>query len=283
MVKLFYNGYFQGVKDYGDITYTQDNTPAIKNMKNLSDFMGCNKAIIRKIPEILRENQQYLLIGGDHSIGFGSIAGHMNHDPNLAVIWVDAHADLNLNVTSPSGNTHGMPVSLFLQELRKHWKDFDFSQFAPHCLPCKQLVYIGLRDIDPYETYLMNKLGIKQFAMDSIDKLGINRVMEQALDHIDPKRNIHVSFDIDALDVAVAPSTGTAVAGGLTLREGLYIMDTIRDTDRLQGVDMVEVNPHIGNEADVQATVSAALNVIKVAFGHKRGGCHAKIDESLLA
>lgn len=269
------------MKDYGDISYTQDKTPAIKNMKNLSDFMGCNKAIIEKVPEILKENDQYLLIGGDHSIGFGSIAGHMNHDPNLAVIWVDAHADLNLNITSPSGNTHGMPVSLFLEDLRKHWKDIDFSTFAPHVLPSSQLVYIGLRDIDPYETYLMQKLGIKHFAMDTVDKLGINKVLEQTLDYIDPKRNIHVSFDIDALDKSIAPSTGTAVSGGLTLREGMYIMDTIRDTSRLQGVDLVEVNPHIGNEADVQATVSAALDLIKVTFGHKRSGCTAKVDTSL--
>lgn len=250
-------------------------------MKNVSDFIGCNKAIIEKVPEILKENDQYLLIGGDHSIGFGSISGHMNYDPNLAVIWVDAHADLNLNITSPTGNTHGMPVSLFLEDLRKHWRGIDISKFAPHCLPSRQLVYIGLRDIDSYEKYLMQKLGIKHFAMDNVDKLGINRVLEETLDYIDPKRNIHVSFDIDALDKAIAPSTGTAVSGGLTLREGMHIMDTIRETDRLRGVDLVEVNPHIGNEADVQATVSAALNLIKVTFGYKRGGCSAKVDTSL--
>ncbi|XP_075157136.1 arginase [Haematobia irritans] len=274
------------ISDYGNLDYKlidDSQTPAqYKNMKNYGSFMNCNRALIEKIPQILQEQDQFLCLGGDHAIGFGSVAGHLVHSPNLSLVWVDAHADINLHSTSASGNIHGMPVSFLLQELRDFWKHAHLDDIAPKCLRADQLVYIGLRDIDPYEAYILNKLGIRAFAMDSVDKYGISKIMEMTLDALDVNNKIHISFDIDALDTTIAPSTGTAVNGGLSLREGLYIVEALSKTKRVQGVDLVEVNPSLGSQNDVNITLSAAMEILKIVCGgYRRGGSYDNIDETI--
>ncbi|XP_073832636.1 arginase [Musca autumnalis] len=275
------------ITDYGNLSYQvidDEKTPThYKNMKNYNTFMSCNKTLITKIPEILKEQNQFLVVGGDHAIGFGSVAGHLMHSPNLSLVWVDAHADINLHSTSSSGNIHGMPVSFLLEELRDFWKHAHLDDISPNCLRADQLVYIGLRDIDPYEAYILNKLGIRAYAMDSIDRYGISKIMEMTLDALDVKNKIHISFDIDALDSRIAPSTGTAVYGGLSLREGIYIVETLSETKRVQGFDLVEVNPSLGTPADVNATLSVSMEILKTACGgYRRRGTYYDIDENLL-
>uniref|UniRef100_A0A1I8PF77 Arginase n=1 Tax=Stomoxys calcitrans TaxID=35570 RepID=A0A1I8PF77_STOCA len=275
------------ISDYGNLDFQHVDdaqTPAqYRNMKNYGSFMSCNTALIHKIPQILKEQDQFLCLGGDHAIGFGSVAGHLRHTPNLSLVWVDAHADINLHSTSGSGNIHGMPVSLLLQELRDFWKHAHLDELAPNCLRADQLVFIGLRDVDPYEAYILKKLGIRAYAMDSVDKYGIAKIMEMTLDALDKNNKIHISFDIDALDSRIAPSTGTAVNGGLTLREGIYIVETLSETKRVEGVDMVEVNPSLGSQTDVEITLSAVLDILKSACGgHRRSGNHDHVDGSLL-
>lgn len=102
------------------------------------------------------------------------------------------------------------------------------------------------------------------------------------LDALDTNNKIHVSFDIDALDSGVAPSTGTAVNGGLTLREGISIMEALRDTKRVQGIDLVEVNPRIGTYSDIDQTLRVALELLKSAYGYKRCGSFKNIDKNFL-
>ncbi|XP_005180026.2 arginase-1 [Musca domestica] len=275
------------ITDYGNLSYEliddQNTPPHYKNMKNYNTFMSCNKSLIAKIPEILKQQDQFLCLGGDHAIGFGSVAGHLMHSPNLSLVWVDAHADINLHSTSNSGNIHGMPVSFLLEELRDFWKHAHLDDISPNCLRADQLVYIGLRDIDPYEAYILNKLGIRAYAMDSIDKFGISKIMEMTLDALDVKNKIHISFDIDALDSRIAPSTGTAVYGGMSLREGIYVVETLCDTKRVQGFDLVEVNPSLGTQADVNNTLSASMEILKIACGgYRRRGTYEQVDGSLL-
>ncbi|XP_037826950.1 arginase-1-like, partial [Lucilia sericata] len=150
-------------------------------------------------------------------------------------------------------------------------------------LRADQLVYIGLRDIDPYEAYILNKLGIRAYAMDSVDKYGIAKIMEMTLDALDVNNKIHVSFDVDALDSKVAPSTGTAVYGGLSLREGIFIVESLSETKRVQGIDLVELNPSLGNAQDVKTSVSATMEILKtICGGHRRRGNFENIDESLV-
>ncbi|XP_067635876.1 arginase, hepatic [Eurosta solidaginis] len=273
------------VHDYGDLKFEADPiaevAPKYREMKNYGEFMGCNKALIRKVQQLLQENDQFLTIGGDHAIGFGSVAGHLQHTPNLSLVWVDAHADINLHNTSESGNIHGMPVSFLLKELRVFWQHANLERTAPVCLAADQLAYIGLRDIDPYEAYILNKLGIRAFAMDSVDKYGISKIIERTLDALKPQNKIHVSFDVDALDKSVTPCTGTAVCAGLTLREGISVVEALRDTNRVQGIDLVEVNPNLGTKHDVNTTVASSLEILKSICGYKRSGSFANIKTDL--
>lgn len=138
----------------------------------------------------------------------------------------------------------------------------------------KNFVYIGVRSIDPFEKETVKKFGIQAYGMREIQKYGIEKVMEMALEKVDPNKtkSIHCSFDIDSLDVLEAPSTGTPVRGGLSLREGLYIVEELEKTGRLDAIDLVEVNPTIGTPEDVTKTVDAAILVLKAACGDTRWG-----------
>ncbi|XP_034139692.1 arginase-1 isoform X1 [Drosophila guanche] len=276
------------IRDYGNLQYAVDETLLQQqrvhyhHIRNYADFMACNRALIEQVKLMLQQNSQFLAIGGDHAIGFGSVAGHLQHTPNLSLVWIDAHADINLHSTSQSGNIHGMPVSFLLEQLRTTWQHAGLNEIAPNCLPKDQLVYIGLRDIDPYEAFILNKFGIRYYAMDTIDRVGVPKIIEMTLDALNPQNKIHVSFDIDALDSNVAPSTGTAVRGGLTLREGISIVEALRDTKRVQGVDLVEINPKLGNERDVRTTVESGLEILKSMFGYRRSGHWSNIDTGIL-
>ena len=176
-----------------------------------------------------REGRMTLTLGGDHSVAIGTVAGvaratreRLGRD--TAVVWVDAHADLNTIESTPSGNIHGMPLSFLLGLNSTYIPEFSwiepdpssYSETQPQKKPLlhpSKLVYIGLRDVDSGEKKLLKQHGIKAFSMHEVDKYGIGRVVEMALDIVNPTRTapIHLSFDVDALDPSVAPSTGTPV------------------------------------------------------------------------
>lgn len=133
-------------------------------------------------------------------------------------------------------------------------------------------MYVGLRDVEEREREVLIELGITAFYMADVDRLGIVKVVEEALASVDPlgNRNIHLSFDIDALDPVEAPATGTAVRGGLTMREGLTLCDMVYRTGRLKAVDMVEVNPGLAsNLGEATRTVNAANNILLAALGFR--------------
>ncbi|XP_065163529.1 arginase-1 isoform X2 [Atheta coriaria] len=148
-------------------------------------------------------------------------------------------------------------------------------------IPAKNLAYIGLRSVDIYERLIIDKLGITAFGISDVEKYGIDTVVTMALNQINPRgeRSLHVSFDIDSLEPMEAPSTGTPVRGGLSLREGIHIMETVNEHGCLRVLDVVEVNPLIGKKEDVERTVEAAIEIIKAAFIGKREGVR---DETIL-
>lgn len=266
------------VKDYGDVHYElmKANGRKINNLKELEHVAACNKALADKIEEIATDNRMPIALGGDHSIAIGSISGHLRRTraENLCVLWVDAHIDLNTNTTSPSGNMHGMPVSLLVKELRSHWPCVPELEWCQPQLSLKNFCWIGLRSIDYYERLMMEKYGINYFDMRDIEKMGIEKVVQRALEAINPsgEKKLHVSFDIDALDPLYANSTGTPVEGGLTLREGVFLMEEAFNTGTLSSLDLVEVNPGLGDERDVKNTVNAAKLIIQAAVGSNRSG-----------
>jgi len=188
-------------------------------------------------------NNFTLVVGGDHGIACGSIAGALLHRPNLIVVWVDAHADCNTPETSPSQHYHGMPVAHLMGWFSKQAPGFEWLKKVPK-LKESHLVYIGLRHLDDGERKLLAKSSVHYYSMQQIDSLGIGQTMIKALKDIDPENNrpIHLSFDIDACDPLIAPGTGTKCRGGLTYREAHYICEHLYATGRLVSMDLVEIN-----------------------------------------
>ncbi|XP_003485979.1 arginase, hepatic [Bombus impatiens] len=262
------------VKDYGDISYKAKNVDGVNNMSHLGDVAGCTSYLSEKVQEILKDDRRVLTIGGDHSVGIGTIDGHVKEKENVAVIWVDAHADLNTNKTSESGNVHGMPVALLTSELADYWPHLPGMDWQQPMLSIRNVAYIGLRSVDRYERLVIEKFGITAFGMEDVERYGIHDVVYMALNKIDPNesKSLHVSFDIDSLDPLEAPCTGTPVRGGLSLREAVHLMEILYRTKRLNAVDLVEVNPFIGNQHDIQLTVEAAIHIIQAGFGYTRRG-----------
>ncbi|KXH52008.1 arginase [Colletotrichum simmondsii] len=257
---------------YTDLVPADD--PPFRNMKNPKAVSSVTERIADQVYQQSRLGRLTLTLGGDHSIAIGTIAGSAKATRErlgreIAVIWVDAHADINTPETSDSGNVHGMPVA-FVTGLAKESRPEYFGWLKDeHMLSIKKLVYIGLRDVDAGEKKILRENGIKAFSMFDIDRYGIGRVMEMALAHIGNDTPIHLSFDVDALDPMWAPSTGTPVRGGLTLREGDYICECVHETGSLVALDLVEVNPSLAAEQEGAAseTVRAGCSLVRCALG----------------
>jgi len=196
-----------------------------------------------------------LTIGGDHSIASGSIAALQAQHPTLGVIWVDAHADANTPRSSPSGHYHGMPAAHLLgwfdkagemgEGVAQGAKLPGFEWFPAGCLGETRLAYIGLRDVDPEEGRMLRRSAVRVFTMRDVDKHGIARVIEMAIEAVGPAMDnpLHLSLDIDSVDPHFAPGTGTAARGGLSYREIHYICEELALSRRLVSMDLVEVNP----------------------------------------
>lgn len=207
-----------------------------------------------------------LTLGGDHAVAAGTLSAVLRHRPRTKVVWVDAHADLHTPATSPSGNLHGMPLGLLTHGVhdRSAASLPGFGWLRP-CLDPEDLVYVGLRDVDAYEQEAIRRLGIRAYTMFDIDRLGIGEVMRQVGEHVG-HHNVHLSFDIDACDPFFAPSTGTAVGGGLTFREAHFICEYLADTRRLTSMEMVEVNTAVA-PASGRSTVDVAKGLVLSALG----------------
>ncbi|KAL9931650.1 hypothetical protein V8E36_009436 [Tilletia maclaganii] len=213
-----------------------------------------------------------LTLGGDHSLALGTVSGVLRAHPNAGIIWVDAHADINTPLTTDTGNLHGCPVSFLMRLPGTDVAPFsDWLNTTP-VLKKDSIVYIGLRDLDAPEKKILRENGIKAYSMHEVDRYGIGRVVDMALDYLNGgvegkrERPIHLSFDVDALDPTVAPSTGTPVRGGLTFREGHYICEAIFQTGTLVAMDLMEVNPSL-SPTDAEATVAIGCSLIRSALG----------------
>ncbi|EFX03362.1 arginase [Grosmannia clavigera kw1407] len=257
---------------YSDLVPESD--PDYRGMKNPRAVSEVTRRIADQVYEHSRQGRLTLTLGGDHSIAIGTVGGTAKATRErlgreIAVIWVDAHADINTPESSDSGNIHGMPVA-FLTGIAEDKNDDYFGWLRPeNRINVSKLVYIGLRDVDAPEKRILREHSIRAFSMFDIDRYGIGRVMEMALAHIGADTPIHLSFDVDALDPMWAPSTGTPVRGGLTLREGDYICECIHETGSLIAVDLVEVNPSLAPDVDLGAheTVRAGCSIVRCALG----------------
>lgn len=180
-----------------------------------------------------------IVLGGDHSIAMGSVSGVAGAG-RTGVVWIDAHADLNTPETSPSGNIHGMPLAHLLgygdERLLGIWD-------GGAVINPEDVVFIGLRSVDPAERTFIHEHAIKVFTMKEIDRRGIADVAQEAVDYLRKVDRVHVSFDADALDPNIAPGVGTPVSGGLSYREAHLLMELLADASCVTSLDLVEVNP----------------------------------------
>lgn len=241
------------------------------NARNLQ-LVGQGTAQLADIvQEKLQQGRFPLILGGDHSIGIGSLAGILRMRPNTGVIWVDAHADLNTPDISESGNMHGMPIGMLMKGVSPQdtVPGLEWLKQSPQLSP-DSIVYVGLRDVDPEERKLILSLGVTAFTMHEIDRYGIGQVMDMALQHLlanDPNRPLHLSYDIDAVDPALAPATGTTVRGGLTFREAHYVAEAVAATGNLASAEIVELNPTLSCDDGAQETVDLGLQIITSFMG----------------
>ena len=253
------------VHTYSDILSSSDPDPDHRRMKNPLSVSRVCESLASQTYTHARNGRMVLTLGGDHSIAIGTIAGTSRAieerlGKEMAVIWVDAHADINTPESSGSGNVHGMPLSWLTHLAISEPSNEIFGWLSKaRALNPRKLVYIGLRDVDAGEKAILREHNIKAFSMHDVDRHGIGKVMDMALAHIGMDTPIHLSFDVDALDPQWAPSTGTPVRGGLTLREGDFICECVHETGSLVAMDLVEVNPKLevgGSEETVRAGVS---------------------------
>jgi arginase len=211
-----------------------------------------------------------LVVGGDHSIAIGSIAAQLEKhtSENLGVIWVDAHADINTLKTTESGNIHGCPVAILMGLEHTTLQPFNWLSSRRELLKPENIVYIGLRDVEPAEEEILARLNVRRYYMKKVKELGIDRVLDEALNHLSSKK-LYLSFDIDGLDPSIAPATGTPVPDGLSMEEGLKIVKRVNEKkDSFVGMDLVEVNPSLAeNEEGLNKTLQASQKIIMEAFG----------------
>jgi arginase len=234
------------VRDLDDLEVEEElSTPEPGDkLKHIREIRNACADLAQKVQEILEADEIPIILGGDHSIAMGSITGfstscrQRNETPGL--IWFDAHADMNTPETTPSGNIHGMPLSVVLgygaPEL------VNLGGFAPKLAP-EFCVHVGARDVDPGERELIKQLGIRFITMREIDERGMSACMDEAIEIASRASGGYaVTFDVDALDPGDAPGSGTLVRGGLTYREAHLAMDRIAEAGSMRSLEVVEIN-----------------------------------------
>ena len=239
--------------------------PPVDGYRHLNEVVAWNVAVHEAMLAELKLGRLPILLGGDHCLGIGSISAVARHcreaGKKLRVLWLDAHADFNTNGLTPSGNLHGMPVAC----LCGHGPQalIEIGGTVP-AISAKWVRQIGIRSVDPGEKRLVHEAGLDVFDMRYIDEMGMRHAMELALATLDANTHLHVSFDVDFLDAAIAPGVGTTVQGGPTYREAQLCMEMIADTGRLASLDVMELNPAL----DVRnATAILAVDLIESLFG----------------
>ncbi len=254
------------VKDLGDLTVPRPDsyTTNDRQLKYLPQIVEVSEKLADTVAKEVKEGYFPLVIGGDHSIAIGTIAGVAQTYKNLGVIWFDAHGDLNTAESTPSGNIHGMPLAISLGH--GHPELVKVGGCNPKLKP-ENVVIIGARSLDPGEREYIKEQGIKVYTMHEIDRMGMAAVMEEAISHVTRgTEGVHLSLDLDALDPNDAPGVGTPVIGGVTYRESHLAMEILADANILTSAEVVEVNPILdrGNK-----TAQVAVALTGSIFGEK--------------
>ncbi|MDB5394103.1 MAG: rocF [Rhodospirillales bacterium] len=231
-------------------------------LKSLPEIVAWTEAVAEAV---YREGAHGMpiVLGGDHSLGAGTLAGHARRAAEMGrelfVLWLDAHADFHTLDTSVSGNLHGVPVAYATG------RPSFAGIYPPLPVPVKteNICMMGVRSVDPAERIAIRETGITVYDMRSIDEHGVARLLASFLDRVAAADGIlHVSFDVDFLDAGIAPGVGTTVPGGVTFREAHLVMEMLCDSGRVTSLDLVELNPFLderGRTAMLMVELTASL------------------------
>ncbi|MBI3665652.1 MAG: arginase [Acidobacteria bacterium] len=239
-----------------------------RRAKYLKEVAETCKRVARQVTAVMRRGFAPLVLGGDHSIAVGTVAGvskfFQKRGKRIGLIWIDAHADMNTPQTSPSGNIHGMPlaccVGLGPRELT------NIEGYAPLVRP-ENVALVGVRDVDVLEKPHVRHSGVRAFTMRHIDERGLRTVMEEAIQIAsEDTAGFHVSLDMDFIDPTDAPGVGTPIRGGGTYREAHLAMEMLSDAGRMTSMEVVEVNPILDEE---NRTARLAVELAMSALGKR--------------
>lgn len=231
-------------------------------LRYLREVAQLSQTLADMVKNVIEEGHLPIVLGGDHSVAIGSLAGLSQTNPNYGVIWFDAHGDMNTPETTPTGNIHGMPLAVSLGY--GHPDLTSIGGFIGKVKP-QNVVLVCIRSIDREEAELIRKTGVKCFTMAEIDMRGMATVMSEAIEIAAAGTDgIHLSLDLDALDPMFAPGVGTPVNGGVTYREGHLAMELLANSGKLQSVDVVEVNPILDKQ---NQTARMAVELLESLFG----------------
>ena len=201
-----------------------------------------------------------LVLGGDHSVALGTLGGLAAVRGPGGVLWIDAHGDLNVPASTPTGNVHGMVLAA---ALGLAGSDFENGWPIP-AVDRTRVAIVGARSLDPGERELVREHGLRIWTMSHFDRLGVERVMREALEHVAGDNFVHVSFDMDVIDPDVAPGVGTPVRGGLNYREAHLALELVAEAGVMGSMDIVEVNPILDR---VNETGKLAVELVASALG----------------
>ena len=220
-------------------------------------------AVAKLVENARRAGQLPLVLGGDHSVALGTLAGMAAVDGPGGAVWIDAHGDLNTPQSSPSGNVHGMVLAaaLDLGGDGFHYDNWTLPAIAPG-----KLALVGVRSLDQGERDLLHGLDAKVFTMSEVDRMGIETCMREALEHASGAGFLHISLDMDVVDPDNAPGVGTPVRGGLSYREAHLAMETVAESGLADSLDVVEVNPILDRE---NTTGQLAVELVASALGSR--------------
>ena len=250
--------------DWGNVDAAVAEATAIGDPRArfLPEIRATCERVARRVAEAVGEGRVPIVLGGDHSIALGTLGGlaAAAGGPG-AVLWIDAHGDLNTPQTTPSGNVHGMPLAAALGH---GGEGFASDAWPLPALDPARTTLIGVRSLDDGERALLGELELAVHTMSEVDRRGVESLVARALERAEGAAFVHVSLDMDALDPEVAPGVGTAVRGGLSYREAHLAMELVAESGLLGSFEIVEVNPILDRQ---NATAALAVELAASAFG----------------
>jgi len=249
--------------DWGNVyTPLRETTDAgSTNARFLDQIRETCERIAERVRSAAEGGLTPLVLGGDHSVAIGTMGGLASRDGPGAVLWFDAHGDLNTPATTPSGNVHGMPLAA---ALGRAGEGFESERWSLPSVDPGRVAVLGVRSLDPGERELVQSAGLAVYTISDIDRRGVEPVLREALERVSSGPFVHVSVDLDFVDPAVAPGVGSPVRGGLSYREAHLAMELVAESGLLSSLELVEVNPILDHE---NQTARLAVELAASALG----------------